>query len=675
MMTTLDRRNAERARIPCNIPVELTDPQRAAQFEADAVDLSVGGLSLRTDNLPEMGSQLICSFEAMPGGATVLSRGEVVWRQASEDGGGEFGMRFVEVDPKHQSLIDEMVAERVARIDTLFNSSTPVTASLELENVGAPIAVKLMRSCAGELLFEQALDLLQVGKSMVAHAGSSALRGKLASVQLRMDGDTPTLALSMRLETEPARFGEFDWGPADSDTDPDVFAHGVIADDVHSTDDAPELAPQLTAAPAGEGTLAGLGAPFAVPAPIVARDNDQLPLVFRQSEAPAGRSGSTRLGLGAAQDHEDHDDHDDDDTRVARQDEQTRVVHHHDEPDRVFADEDHALALLTSASIASFESDMHVAPKSSANDDTWAHPMPEDAPHSPLVRALAVFAAASEHVRPWLERGQRSLGQLQLRARGSQRVVAGAGRSATWSRPRRVTAGTNERDIERHSTLRWVAIGAMTIIAVALFVYALAPSSADQVALHRTLEQEHAISPAIDPQLNGSSTLTATAGDEGEPPAPAPAPSAKPTAAQKSVASPGSRSAATLAAATASPSAPEDRYRAPTSQPTAAKSAAKPSAYFGQKQIPNARRFLLRVSGPVRLVQGTPLSDGFTVVVSDVRALDKAAPIAAGHPSVEQAMILNRKDYAELSVRFAPGKHPAYRVTPQGAAIEVLLGP
>ena len=133
MLMTPERHHSERARIPCHIPVELTDAARAAQFEADAVDLSVGGLSLRAAQLPDLGSQLFCTFEAMPGGAQILGRGEVVWRQPSGEQGGEFGLRFIEVDARNQALIDEMVAERIARQAPEFRRSArlrPASASL-----------------------------------------------------------------------------------------------------------------------------------------------------------------------------------------------------------------------------------------------------------------------------------------------------------------------------------------------------------------------------------------------------------------------------------------------------------------------------------------------------------------------------------------------------------------
>ena len=96
---------------------------------------------------------------------------------------------------------------------------------------------------------------------------------------------------------------------------------------------------------------------------------------------------------------------------------------------------------------------------------------------------------------------------------------------------------------------------------------------------------------------------------------------------------------------------------------------------FGAKQVPNARRFLLRMSDPVKTLLGKENADGFSVVIMGNTALDKAAPIAAGNPSVARAAILNRRgDHsAELNVQFSPGKTPAYRVSGQGSTLEVLI--
>jgi hypothetical protein len=95
---------------------------------------------------------------------------------------------------------------------------------------------------------------------------------------------------------------------------------------------------------------------------------------------------------------------------------------------------------------------------------------------------------------------------------------------------------------------------------------------------------------------------------------------------------------------------------------------------FGAKSVPNGKRFVLRMRDPVKSLTGTTEPGGFSVLVNDNKALDKAAPLKA-QPSVGGAAIWNRKDTVELHVRFAAGKNPAYRVTANGPSLEVVIGP
>jgi hypothetical protein len=328
MLMTPERRHSERARIPCHIPVELTDAARAAQFEADAVDLSVGGLSLRAAQLPDLGSQLFCTFEAMPGGAQILGRGEVVWRQPTGHQGGEFGLRFIEVDARNQALIDEMVAERIARIAPRGKIAEPVLATLEIENVDEPMTARLVHTNATQALFEQQLSHFAIGKAVIAHAGATLVRGHVASVEIRMEGTTPRLVINLEVARDSGHFGEFMWGEPGSDTSPDVFAQTqAVADagaplsaagdalpkalDLGADDDEEELDEddelddeeedqddddaeddeeddEHEVEEASSGTLAGLGTPM--PAPILARKDpeaQQLPLVFRREQQRA----------------------------------------------------------------------------------------------------------------------------------------------------------------------------------------------------------------------------------------------------------------------------------------------------------------------------------------------------------------------------------------------------
>jgi hypothetical protein len=706
-MTTLDRRNAERARIPCNIPVELTDTGRAAHFEADAIDLSIGGLSLRaTSELPDVGTQLICSFEAMPGGAQVLGRGEVVWRQTRSDPGGEFGLRFIEVDARNQAIIDEMVAERVARIDMPFNVSKPIIANLEIENVDMPIAAKLVRSARGEALFEQPLDLLAIGKSVIAHAGASLVRGNIASIAVRMDGTTPMLKLAVKLAPEPARFGEFDWEGHDSDTDPDVFATVGLADERPTPIFDVGMTSGLVAAAAeGGGTLAGLGAPTMLPAPIMLRDHDadQLPLLFRRNaREDAEISEQLQLELDQL--------------------EQKDFVH--EEPDRVYADENEALELLTKAHADSFRPPPPAVDEDGPLptlrvEDAYADRASETDYDSQLVRFLGVFARMKLAGQRSVDKARAWISELRPK---TGRVVTGSGRHLLGNRPRRVTAGGQPERAER-KLLPIIGITLMGAAAVALFAYVMAPIPDEEGPSQATLT-EQSTSAATDPGANTpESAATADAvsgGQTGAPTNAASSPAGVPNAGTVpsdspyavDVRNPAASASAGKPGQPAAAKPAEPKVVAKTAQPVATKSQQKPTAAknlpltaaknlpltaaksgqltaakappapakleapgpsFGQKQVPNAHRFLIRLSGPVASVQGSHDAGGFSVTVPGARALDKAAPIAAANVGVVRAKILNHNDHAELTVQFASGKSPAYRVSVQGAALEILL--
>lgn len=94
---------------------------------------------------------------------------------------------------------------------------------------------------------------------------------------------------------------------------------------------------------------------------------------------------------------------------------------------------------------------------------------------------------------------------------------------------------------------------------------------------------------------------------------------------------------------------------------------------FASGEVKEARSFLIRMSRAVELLKGEAQKGGFVLKALGALALDRAGPIAEGHPLVESAMILNRGDHAELSVRFREGTQPAYEVTARGAILEVRV--
>jgi|GEM_PF-3859822 len=704
MLMTPERRHSERARIPCHIPVELTDAARAAQFEADAVDLSVGGLSLRAAQLPDLGSQLFCTFEAMPGGAQILGRGEVVWRQPVGDQGGEFGLRFIEVDARNQALIDEMVAERIARIAPREKVLQPVLATLEIENVNEPMTARLVHQGDTQALFEQQLSHFAIGKAVIAHAGPTLVRGHVASVEIRMEGTTPRLVINLEVARDSAHFGEFMWGEPGSDTAPDVFAQtqanadaapvqaaasepeplpralelaneqdddeeedddeddeaGEDDDEAGEDDDEEDEEEEGETEEARSGTLAGLGAPL--PAPIRARkdlDTQQLPLFRRehQQRATAPELGNLHLNEQDA--------------------ERSSFA-----PDDVYMDEQRAKALLAgsaeqaSPAPAPYEDEesleevhavsLAASKQYAANETDELDSVPSN---SPLVRMLRVFAMLSDGVQNGVERAKEWSSGVREDA-----AVRGTGTARLFGpKPRRVTASVQREGESSKQNVRVIMIGSVCILALVVFAYALTPSG-DEPIPHQDMRSDQVLDPLDsegDTETSEASALAAGPSDSPMHDRPNP----------DVVLPPADRAPPTRTSAPAS--APEKRAKsspatlvakAPTPPAAAASTQNTGTMSYGQKQVPNGRRFLLRMAEPVRTLLGTAAPNGFSVVIMDNKALDKAAPISVGHPAVEQAFILNRRDHsAELTVRFAPGKTPAYRVSGQGAMLEVLI--
>jgi len=114
-----------------------------------------------------------------------------------------------------------------------------------------------------------------------------------------------------------------------------------------------------------------------------------------------------------------------------------------------------------------------------------------------------------------------------------------------------------------------------------------------------------------------------------------------------------------------------------TPAPTAAATTPVPTTSgareFGDATVSRPQNFTLRMSREVAGISGRRDPAGFDLRIDGALTLDRAAPIAASHPAVATAVIINRGDHADLAIRFREGMAPAYRVTARGAAIEIAI--
>ena len=110
MQRNQERRDEHEKRVPIRAAVELAESSDDA-FGADAVNLSRGGMSLRSQCLPDLGARLWCRFEHAPSGSVIEAEGEVVWAQLEGEASGEIGLAFTNLDPQTEMLIEQIIAQ------------------------------------------------------------------------------------------------------------------------------------------------------------------------------------------------------------------------------------------------------------------------------------------------------------------------------------------------------------------------------------------------------------------------------------------------------------------------------------------------------------------------------------------------------------------------------------
>ncbi len=173
MTVQQDRRDASVRRIPFEALVEIGGAGTPA-FEAESVNISTGGMHLRSAYLPELGEAVVCRFDTGQG-EPICAEGEVVWRD--EAGlGGELGIRFTNVDEPSAAALLEMCGVAPAVEKAKEPASPPPEArpqpavgsrvKLHIEGLGAPMRARVRKLGDKQILVGSALDFLKLGRSL-----------------------------------------------------------------------------------------------------------------------------------------------------------------------------------------------------------------------------------------------------------------------------------------------------------------------------------------------------------------------------------------------------------------------------------------------------------------------------------------------------------------------------
>lgn len=725
-----ERRNDRSERVAVRLAVELGHGDFRDPFAADVLNVSSGGISMRAACLPDIGSTLMCRFRCMPSNTEVTAKGEVVWAHLDGMESGEFGLAFVDLDPKTEWLIEEMVAEQAVWSGDPAKDGGARVATLELEGSPEPIEARITHSEGSQAVFEQELDLLSLGRGVRAHSpGSDTLPGSIAAVELRMVGAVPMLAVTVAfdrapaqapsepLREEPARVLQMprdadaarvsverealpaavasEAGGISHDTEPDLIAPGA-------------LAPRKTVK-ATQLTLAEFG--------ISEAESESEP----DSEPDSESDSEPELELQAA-----------DDAPVAEKPADEA------EPLSTF-EAAYAAAADQDASHAA-EQDIDAASVDAAFDEAFSAPAPA-APETrparvPAYDPLAVAPAPApapirrfkepdfgerdfsrefdldlgdevdfdadidaERLPAWkpllvalLRRCQSSLAALA-------RVIGASGAALSRSALPQVRGAWQQTSSRMRAAYR--AQLAPALGATRRLLAAKLSSKRRRVTAGPMPAAKRAPAPAPIGRTIVLGVIAATAlglgvyalapgrGDDRvdlhrkvKRHAHATASAAEPpvdmvispeAAAETAPQAPAAATTTAKAATATKPAVPTAVPAAAATAATEAKPAAGRKLRFGAAQVPGGRQFALRMSGKIAGLSGSAEKGGFSVVIAGALSLDRAGPISSALKSVSRAMIINRGDHAELSISFVDGKQPQYQVTADGSTLYVTI--
>jgi hypothetical protein len=205
MSNTHDRRAPGTARIPFEAMVEVGG-SLGPSFEAQAVNLSEEGMSLRTAYLPEVGQPVMCRFDAGMG-TSVVASGEVIWNEDMGNG-GEFGIRFTNLDPA-----STVGLQRILGVQEEEGMAPPADPGrkvrLHIEGLASPMRARIKDQMSTGVTAYSELGFLQMGKPLELEDATSGTRrpASIDRVQVEVDAASriPQLVVSLRYDDEAGR--------------------------------------------------------------------------------------------------------------------------------------------------------------------------------------------------------------------------------------------------------------------------------------------------------------------------------------------------------------------------------------------------------------------------------------------------------------------------------------
>ncbi len=639
----IDRRSDSCPRVPfeSNITVEfdgLSEP-----IAADCVDLSTGGISLRSSLLPDEGTAVFCSFERVDEATDFGAWGRVVWVQNQGKRISEFGVCFQNLDPEVETRIAELLSQTPFSTQST-SEMNPQTAAVKLlfDGSASPVEAYLVDRSGDYLIFAQDLELLRLNRGLLAYEShEDSYRGRIESVDLRLDGQVPRLFITAK--QDPIDREQTDAQKVEPEVRTDL-SESRIEQERYSEEVQWNAGPEPVVE--SSQTVENRSVPSQTDRP--SRTDDHCTLFTLPEDGTQERRPNSGL---------------------------------YDERNIVSSPLATGIKCLVTIGTVLWTRLRKLLFQLFDRAIKW---MREDGSH--------LISQASERIRHALIPSIKSF----ARRRVPLRLLRRKRRTTAAPSPLTASSGKSSRTSERGQRLRLVRpliLPGLAIGGVALAVYGFNPwTDSGRVPLHRPIRIEERDNKSVrqsdgaDVRRSGTQTnASSLASPVVKPQNPgATAEVGYDSNAVSNLASTGNEER-TVGNATSE----REARTAPNPRPTASTASSNDTATnpigsdsveqiprkptFGSRSKVVGHQYTLRMSNEITELRGIPDKGGFTVIIPGSLSFDRAGPIAATHPLVTRSAILNKGDHSALTVRFARGKSPAYRVVAKGKSLEITI--
>ncbi|MCA9580197.1 MAG: PilZ domain-containing protein [Myxococcales bacterium] len=673
-------RRGKGTRVPMDFHVQLAHADFEESFEADGVNIGLGGLSMRAPYLPDVGERLVCRFQCEGVSEAVEAHTEVVWANDAGSHTGEFGLRFLGLDDAARMAIRQIVAAENAYVPP---SPPPQRGAVEegglvrlsLDGVAAPLMGTVIQKDDRGITIEQDLPFLRLSRGITIE--ENGRRGSIQAVDLVVEGETPRLVLDIEYSAEPARSPSVmadtdEWDGAEGHGSHPVGDEGSRDPAYDTLQDAPapsvvETNRSLTASESTVQTWPG--EPAMVPeshGAALQPDVGERVTPDDASEDPVAFHGPAAF---------------DDAAGLEVEPRPAASAPRHPGPRLTDIEEERELDFLTQGFRPRSAKVMEVIGRALAV--CWGAIRHGAGVAGPLLQSGLQWArdrawpAMRSTGRGGTAKALKTLGRVghQLRRRSRRRTTAQIiDGGATPGRAAGAAPSLRPRSSRKPGRL---VVGlAMAGLACGLVVYAFAGSSSegnitiDDGALASVDTQEEVVAPgAAAPALLPTTREPATvvrSQEAAEAPEPDLASLSLEDLPTPDPVEPTPRTAGPMP----EPTFPSPRENLEQAAPVPVQTS---PLVFGSADVPGGRSFRLRMSSPVTQLVGARESQGFSVTIPGSLSLDRAGPIAATHALVRRSMILNRGDHSILTIQFEAGQTPAYRVRADGSVLEIVV--